>query len=76
MNITLSVSDDVVEKAREVARRQGTSLNELVREFLRNVAGERDGAHTAAALRAHWASAAGNSGTGTMCREDAYEGRL
>lgn len=33
-NITLSADESVIARAREAARRRGTSLNHLVREFL------------------------------------------
>jgi len=34
-NITLSLPDDLLDQSREYAQRQGTSLNELVRQLLR-----------------------------------------
>jgi predicted HicB family RNase H-like nuclease len=42
-NITLSADKDLIERARQVARRQGTSLNELVRGYLRALVGEESG---------------------------------
>lgn len=35
MNVTLSLDKELLDKAREVARRQGRSLNDLLREYLR-----------------------------------------
>lgn len=43
MNVTLSVNDEVVRKARQRAEQLGTSLNQLVREYLEQLAGTRDG---------------------------------
>ena len=43
MNLTLSVSDEIIERAREVARQQGTSLNALVREYLERIVSTRCG---------------------------------
>lgn len=40
MNLTLSVEKGVVERAREVARRQGSSLNQMIRDYLRMLAGK------------------------------------
>lgn len=40
MNITLSADKETIRRAREVARRQGTSLNALIRSYLRSL-GER-----------------------------------
>ena len=37
MNITLSSDKKTIEKTREFARRQGTSLNELLRRYMESV---------------------------------------
>lgn len=46
MNLTLSVDERTVERARDTARAMGKSLNQLVREYLEQLAGrdqiERD----------------------------------
>jgi len=34
MNLTLSTSKELVQQARDYARRHGTTLNNLIREFL------------------------------------------
>jgi hypothetical protein len=34
MNITLSVDDGVIEKARKLAHARGTSVNQMVRDYL------------------------------------------
>ncbi len=44
VNVTRSVDDDFRERARELARRRGVSLHELVRDHLRLLSGERTGA--------------------------------
>ena len=41
VNLTLSIDEQIVEQAREVARNQGMSLNELIRRYLEGVAGKR-----------------------------------
>jgi hypothetical protein len=40
MNITLSVDEQTVEKARRVAQAMHKSLNQLVREYLEQLAGQ------------------------------------
>ncbi len=40
MNITLSVDERVAEAARETARKMGKSLNQAVRDYLDQLAGE------------------------------------
>lgn len=42
MNVTLSVDDEVVGKARRHAESLGTSVNQLVREYLEQLAGKTD----------------------------------
>lgn len=37
MNITLSADMDTLRRTRDYARQHGTSLNQLVRDFLRNL---------------------------------------
>jgi len=76
MNLTLSVDDQLVEKAREVARQQGTSLQALIRAFLERLAGQRGGEALAHELGELWASESGDSGGKRITRDDAYEGRL
>jgi len=41
-NLTLSVDDDLLQKAREAAVREQTSVNALVREFLEQYVGARE----------------------------------
>jgi hypothetical protein len=35
MNITFSIPNDIVKNAREYAKRQGTSLNQMIRDYLK-----------------------------------------
>jgi hypothetical protein len=48
MNITLSIDDEVVRRARQQAEVLGTSVNQLVRDYLEQLAGKRDPADRAA----------------------------
>ena len=75
MNLTLAVDEATVEKAREVARQQGTSLNALLREFIQRLAGKPIGAEISARLRAHWEhDPPGRSEPGwRFRREDVYD---
>ena len=40
-NITLSIPDHLLEKARRYAAKRGTSLNSLIREYLEDLVGVR-----------------------------------
>jgi len=42
MNITLSAEEELIEKAREYAARHQTSLNRMIRDFMRKITGSAD----------------------------------
>lgn len=42
MNVTLSVDDELILKARKKAEAMGTSVNQLVREYLEGLVGTRN----------------------------------
>lgn len=74
-NLTLSVDSSVLEKAREAARRRGTSVNALIREYLDELAGVRQRRAAVERLRLLWAEGGGHSGGRKISRDEAYEGR-
>lgn len=76
MNVTISVEDELLERARDLARRRGISLQELIRDQLRLLAGERSGSDAARELLELTDQHGGHSGGRSWRREDAYQGRL
>jgi hypothetical protein len=74
-NLTLSVDESTLEKAREAARKRGKSLSSLIRDFLEELAGARQRRHAVAQLQQLWAEGGGHSGGRKITRDDAYEGR-
>ncbi len=42
MNITLSADQELIRKSRQYAKKQGTSLNSIIRDFLKDISGEND----------------------------------
>lgn len=42
MNLTLSIQDEILEKAREAAKAQGKSVNQLVREYLQQFSAQAE----------------------------------
>jgi hypothetical protein len=42
MNVTLSIDDQIVNKARKKAEALGKSLNQLIRDYLQTIAGGDD----------------------------------
>jgi hypothetical protein len=75
MNVTIALNDELVARVREVAQRQGTTLNEIVRRQLELVAGRAPGDALAAELQALWAATSGRSGGRKFRRADAYDPR-
>lgn len=75
MNLTLSVDERLVERARATARQQGTSLNQLIREYLEQIAGRASGEEVLAEFEAMWKQP-GNSGGRRFRRDDLYDERL
>jgi len=52
MNLTLSVDERVVRRARKAAESLGMSLNEAVRRYLQELAGDHSADHDVEELRA------------------------
>jgi len=50
-NLTLSVDEDVLREARKVALDRNTSVNQLVRDYLKQLAGEKERQKQEAAQR-------------------------
>lgn len=73
MNLTLSVDEQVVERARRVARAMGKSLNQLVREYLNSLAGAEDARRDIEELRALSRRGKGCSRGWRFNREELHE---
>jgi hypothetical protein len=76
VKLTISAEDRLVERARELARQQGSSLQELIRGYLRALVGVPDGAALADELLDLMERHGGHSQGRTPTRADAYEERL
>ncbi len=76
MNLTLSIDEALLERARAVAAGRGKSLNQLVRDLLQAETGMHDGEARARMLDELWASSTGRSGGVRIRRDDAYTGRV
>jgi Family of unknown function (DUF6364) len=75
MNLTLSVDEETVQKARHRADALGTSINQLVREYLERLAGEADPEQDAAEFERLSRLAQGNSRGWKFNREELHERR-
>ena len=79
VNITLSVDEKSVERAREVARQQGKSLNAMIRDYIEHLAGESTGDEVAGELQRIWDELdkdRSSTGIGKLSRDDLYEDRI
>ena len=74
-NLTLTIEDGVLRRARLRALEQGTSVNALVRDYLGAFAGEsdaREGVRSFLALTEAGSAGSGEEGR-TWTRDDAHE---
>ena len=55
MNVTLSIDERIVAEARRIAALRGTSLNQLVRDYLHELVRSNDSEAVVARLDALWA---------------------
>lgn len=78
MNLTITVDDEVLRRARIRALTQGTSVNAVLREFLESYAGSdvEAGARSRLAELAHASVASSGAGGRAWKRDDIYADRL
>jgi len=76
MNVTISVDDELLARAREAVRRRGMSLQEYVRECLRALSGHTSPDEVADELLRLMEDEGGHSGGRRIRREEAYLGRV
>ncbi len=72
MNVTLSIDDRVVAEARRIAADRGTSLNQLVRDYLNELTRNDDVETIIRELDAMWSERTYRS-QGPWTREEAHE---
>lgn len=73
MNITLSVDERLVRRARKKATAMGKSLNQLVREYLERLAGSDDAERDVAELRQLSRESGGRARGWRFNREELHE---
>jgi hypothetical protein len=73
MNVTLSIGEDLLHRAREAARRRGISLNQMIRDFLTDVTSDSDSAETVRELEELRNGSHARSRGRTWKREDLYD---
>ena len=76
MNITLSADGELIEKSRRLAREKGTSLNQVIRDYLADYVDERKSSSVADEFERLVREASGRSSAGyRFSREGAHERR-
>lgn len=75
MNITLSVDAGLIEEARKLAQARGTSVNQLVRDYLEALVRPRDVKGYGAELRQLTQEGAGRSKGWRFDRDEIHERR-
>ena len=73
MNLTLSVDDKIIQEARRRAEAMGKSLNQLVREYLEQLAGKPDREALVAEFRELSKNPLGDSKGWKFNREEIHE---
>lgn len=73
MNVTLSIDDEVLTRARELATRRGTSVNQLIRDYLEELAADLSAEEVLGELENLWQTSAGDSAGRSWTREDLHE---
>lgn len=73
MNVTLSIDEEVLEEARRRAEAMGTSVNQLVRQYLQQFAGKSSLEADAAEFERLSRAARGHSGGWRFNREELHE---
>ena len=73
MNVTLSIDEKLLARARELAHERGTSVNQLVRDYLERLTGGSGPADVMDELERLWTEQGGRSGGWKWNREEVYD---
>ncbi len=72
MNVTLSIDDRVLAEARRIAAARGTSLNQMIRDYLEELTREGEVTDAVQELQSLWATSTGRS-NGPWSRDELHE---
>ena len=73
MNVTLSIDEKLLSRARELAHERGTSVNQLVRDYLERLTGTSGPTDVMEQLERLWTESEGRSGGWKWNREELYD---
>ncbi len=72
MDVTLSIDDDLLSKAKEAAARRGTSVDQMIHAYLEDLATEWSAEEILGELEELWRNSFGDSTGQTWTREDLH----
>jgi hypothetical protein len=73
MNVTLAIDEKLLARARDLALKRRTTLNQLVRDYLERLTTPEGAPTVAAEFERLWAEHEGHSGGRPWRREDLYD---
>lgn len=73
MKVTLSIDDEIVSRARKIATRRGTSLTQMIRDYLEGVASDLSSDEILRELHKQWEKSSGDSRGQNWTREELHE---
>jgi hypothetical protein len=73
MNVTLAIDEKLLTRARELALKRRTTLNQLVRDYLERLTTPEGAPTVAEEFERLWAEHEGHSGGRPWRREDLYD---
>jgi Family of unknown function (DUF6364) len=73
VNLTLSLDDKLLDRARRLAARRGISLNQMIRDYLSEVTGEPSPEELVGELEALWTESRGDSRGWRFNREELHD---
>lgn len=76
MNVTLAIDSEVVARARRYAERRGTTLNQVIRDYLDELTRSESPEATLSDLEALWDQSPGRSGGRPWTREELHDRAL
>jgi Family of unknown function (DUF6364) len=72
MNVTLSIDEQTLNRARQLAQQRGTSLNQMIRDYLETLT-TSDPDQAGIELERLWNEEEGDSGGWTWNREEVHD---
>jgi hypothetical protein len=73
MNVMLSIDDELLARAHDLAARRGTSLNQLIQDYLQKIALDVSADELIAELTDLWATNSSESGGSSWTRAEIHE---